>query len=234
MEQVSVLVALAAFGSLLSLGTLLIARVALRVIRRMAGWMRANPAKAGLGLAGTGALAVAALIILPVLPLAASSDQAGQLEAVFAGADVLHYRIVCQDAPTSLLADYYADTLDYLLSDDTDRDYAYMAFGDEVARRAGLLTVKQAAYLVYFGAPLHAGDAVPANFGGGAIGAEGYCQLAYTPPDPSGAGYWINSLENYAVVTRSGCGTRAFVLRKLDGRWKMVRIQQVVRCPGLG
>jgi hypothetical protein len=41
-------------------------------------------------------------------------------------------------------------------------------------------------------------------------------------------------MQSDALITISGCGTRASGLRKLDGRWKLIRIQPLTCCPGLG
>jgi hypothetical protein len=193
---------------------------------------RQNPAASLAALVLAGSLAGVIGYFLPVVPLTHSAALSGELRAVFAGLQDAHRQIACEGADVSALAAFYADTADYGQPGDFDRQVIIHAFGEPALNQAGLLTAKQAFYTAYFraadpvGIPATGGEAsLPPVRNDCAAGGEALPFVL--------SGQWVNGRRDAAIVTLGGCGTRAALLRPIAGKWKIVRLQELLRCRSL-
>ena len=172
----------------------------------------------------------------PVWPIPPNSATAKALWDVYGGAQAAENLIHCQDEPVTLLADYYADTPDYGKLSTLDHEWIVKSFGPAALSGAGALTIRQANYIVVFGAIPAADVANPLGLprpserwpcvsGGSDVGA-------------APIRYWTNSAVDLAVVRymANGCSNGQFdvILRKLDGQWKIVAQRVHRHCVGMG
>ncbi len=207
------------------------------VVRRFVGaWRtaRQHPLVAAGAAAAFMGLAVAAAYRLPVVPYPQSSALGGELVGLFSGARAAHYRIVCEKAGVAELAAYYADTADYGIPSNVDREYIVRAFGPAGLVAPGLLTAKQAFYIAYYGAVFDASDGGSAEPALAATVGGHSCDSGAEPAEFTFRMLLVNGRRDLALITYGKCGALGALARRLQGGWKIVRMQELLRCTGQG